>query len=286
MVRVRLAFTCGRCRKAFTFAEAVEVKESWEETADHTIRNLYHREPEPGEIEDWVGFMQLLLLEASDRAISTSTSTDGYSRHRPKAYGLTDGIHVITWASSRRWLLSTTLLSTTQCCRPKCTGTADSDRARCLTSSSAAVVFWTVPEPRPGRAEIDPCKSAKRDQIHEAKLLQMMKAVVGFALATAYVLPLVRLAEAGIATWTAMLVVGAIGVPLVFALVTTVLGRKGPFKDWLIRVLCTISLGVALGVVVSSFATQRLPGFDAVHLRISALWRQWQCLDSLSSCLA
>ena len=79
--------------------------------------------------------------------------------------------------------------------------------------------------------------------------------MVGFALATAYVLPLVRLAEAGIATWTAMLVVGAIGVPLVFALVTIFLGRTGPLKDWLIRVLCTTSVGVAFGVVVSSFAT-------------------------------
>jgi hypothetical protein len=54
-------FTCSRCRKVFTFAEAVEVNESWEETADRTIRNLYHREPEPGEIEEWVGFMQLLI---------------------------------------------------------------------------------------------------------------------------------------------------------------------------------------------------------------------------------
>lgn len=86
-------------------------------------------------------------------------------------------------------------------------------------------------------------------------LLQMMKVVVGFALATAYVLPFVRLAEAGIATWTAMLVVGAIGVPLVFALVTVVLGRTGDLKDWLIRILCTTSVGVAFGVVVSSFAT-------------------------------
>ena len=39
-------FTCSRCRKAFTFAEGVEVHESWEETANRTIRNLYRREPE------------------------------------------------------------------------------------------------------------------------------------------------------------------------------------------------------------------------------------------------
>jgi hypothetical protein len=86
-------------------------------------------------------------------------------------------------------------------------------------------------------------------------LLQMMKLVVGCALASAYVLPLVRLAEAGIATWSAMLVVGAIGVPLVLALVTIVLARTGHVKDWLIRVLFLTSVGVALGVVAHAFAT-------------------------------
>jgi hypothetical protein len=85
-------------------------------------------------------------------------------------------------------------------------------------------------------------------------LLQMMKLVVANALASAYALPLVRLAEAGIADWSAMLVVGAIGVPLVFALATVVLARRGPLKDRLIRVLCTTSVGVALGVVAQAFA--------------------------------
>jgi hypothetical protein len=86
-------------------------------------------------------------------------------------------------------------------------------------------------------------------------LLQMMKLVVGCALAMAYVLPLVRLAEAGIATWSAMLVVGAIGTPLVFALVTIVLARKGPLKGWLIRVLSMASVGVAFGVMAHGLAT-------------------------------
>ncbi len=85
-------------------------------------------------------------------------------------------------------------------------------------------------------------------------LLQMMKLVVGCALASAYVLPLVRLADAGIATWSAMLVVGAISVPLVFALVTIVLARKGPLKDWLIRILCMASVGVAFGVTAHALA--------------------------------
>jgi hypothetical protein len=54
-------FICSRCRKAFTFAEGVEVHESWEETGDRTVRALYQREPEPNEVEEWVGFMKILL---------------------------------------------------------------------------------------------------------------------------------------------------------------------------------------------------------------------------------
>jgi hypothetical protein len=54
-------FICSHCRKAFTFAEAVEVKESWEQTADRAIRGLFQREPEPGQVEEWVGLMKILL---------------------------------------------------------------------------------------------------------------------------------------------------------------------------------------------------------------------------------
>ena len=56
-------FTCTRCRKAFTFAEGVEVDGSWEQTADRSIRALYRREPEPDEAAEWVGFMKLLLRD-------------------------------------------------------------------------------------------------------------------------------------------------------------------------------------------------------------------------------
>ena len=64
-------------------------------------------------------------------------------------------------------------------------------------------------------------------------LLQMMKVVAGFAFATAYILPLERLAEARIATWSTMLVVGAIGVPLVFALLPSFWpGRVPPNLGW------------------------------------------------------
>ncbi|MFT3878312.1 MAG: hypothetical protein QM703_01470 [Gemmatales bacterium] len=54
-------FICSQCRRAFTFAEVVEVNESWEVTADRTIRGRYQRPPEPGEIEEWIGFMEILL---------------------------------------------------------------------------------------------------------------------------------------------------------------------------------------------------------------------------------
>ena len=56
-------FICSRCRKAFTFAEVVEINESWGQTADRTIRALYRREPEEGEAEEWVGFMKILLKD-------------------------------------------------------------------------------------------------------------------------------------------------------------------------------------------------------------------------------
>ena len=54
-------FICSRCRKAFTFAESVEVSESWQETAERTIRSLYQREPKPDEVKEWIGFMKILL---------------------------------------------------------------------------------------------------------------------------------------------------------------------------------------------------------------------------------
>lgn len=54
-------FICSRCRKAFTFAEGIEINESWEDTGNRTVRALYQREPEPGEVDEWIGFMKILL---------------------------------------------------------------------------------------------------------------------------------------------------------------------------------------------------------------------------------
>lgn len=84
-------------------------------------------------------------------------------------------------------------------------------------------------------------------------LLQMMKLVLACAFAMAYVLPLIRLAEAGIASWPAMLAVAAVGVPLVFALATILLARDGRLKRLLIRILLLSSVGVALGVETNWF---------------------------------
>jgi hypothetical protein len=54
-------FTCRRCRKAFTFAEGVEIDESWDVSGSRDIRAFFRREPEPGEVEEWVGFMKIFL---------------------------------------------------------------------------------------------------------------------------------------------------------------------------------------------------------------------------------
>jgi hypothetical protein len=56
-------FICVVCRRAFTFAEAVEVDESWEESADRSIRKFFNRGPEEGEVEDWVKSMKILLRD-------------------------------------------------------------------------------------------------------------------------------------------------------------------------------------------------------------------------------
>jgi hypothetical protein len=45
-------FTCGVCRKAFAFAEGVEINESWEETAERDVRAFFRRDPEPKEVQE------------------------------------------------------------------------------------------------------------------------------------------------------------------------------------------------------------------------------------------
>jgi hypothetical protein len=100
-------FICSRCRKAFTFAEGVAVNESWEDTGERTVRALYQREPEPGEVKEWIAFMKILLkgVELGERYVyldgyvipttAASVSIEGWhSRHDldfvPQVAALTD----------------------------------------------------------------------------------------------------------------------------------------------------------------------------------------------------
>jgi hypothetical protein len=87
-------FICSCCHKAFTFAEGVEVEGSWEATADRNIRAKYGKSPEPGEVEEWIGFMKILLKEVEPGSVyvyfdgyvvpttATGIAIDGwYARH-------------------------------------------------------------------------------------------------------------------------------------------------------------------------------------------------------------
>lgn len=81
-------FSCSRCRKAFTFAEAVEVDFSLEEMARRDIQHSNPTGPGPSaqDIQSWVEFMQLLLrdIEAGQRyvyldGVVVRTDADGVS---------------------------------------------------------------------------------------------------------------------------------------------------------------------------------------------------------------
>lgn len=53
-------FTCTSCRKAFTFARAVEVDESWEELARRDIESGWGTTPSEQDIAQWIDAMQAL----------------------------------------------------------------------------------------------------------------------------------------------------------------------------------------------------------------------------------
>ena len=52
-------FICSRCRKAFTFAEGVVIDEPWSDTGARLWQSPFGREPEPGEVEEWIDFMKM-----------------------------------------------------------------------------------------------------------------------------------------------------------------------------------------------------------------------------------
>ena len=57
-------FTCIKCRKAFTFAVAIETEETWEDLALRDIRGKFESEPTVDDIQDWIGFMKEYVVDA------------------------------------------------------------------------------------------------------------------------------------------------------------------------------------------------------------------------------
>jgi hypothetical protein len=58
-------FCCANCRKAFTFAVAVELNESWEETALRDLKNRgpEFEEPTEDDVAAWVEAMQVMCQD-------------------------------------------------------------------------------------------------------------------------------------------------------------------------------------------------------------------------------
>lgn len=54
-------FTCITCRKAFTFAEGVQIESTWEELAREDIRNKWKEEPTAEDVASWVEAMKEIL---------------------------------------------------------------------------------------------------------------------------------------------------------------------------------------------------------------------------------
>ena len=80
-------FTCIECRTAFTFAEAITVNESWQETAARDLRKGWKREPSEQDISQWVEAMTELLADVQVG----------------KRYVYLDGIFIPTTATSVRF---------------------------------------------------------------------------------------------------------------------------------------------------------------------------------------
>ena len=51
-------FSCTKCRKAFSFAEAAYINKTWEEIAQEDLKGFSGNEPSQQDIEDWVECMQ------------------------------------------------------------------------------------------------------------------------------------------------------------------------------------------------------------------------------------
>lgn len=70
-------FSCIKCRKAFTFAVGVEVKESWEDTAIRDIRNGgWEEKPSKNSVKLWITAMKAFLEDVEPG--QTYVYLDGY----------------------------------------------------------------------------------------------------------------------------------------------------------------------------------------------------------------
>lgn len=56
-------FTCMDCRKAFTFAHAIQVEQSWEQLAVRDITGRSGRPPDKDDVREWVEAMKELHAE-------------------------------------------------------------------------------------------------------------------------------------------------------------------------------------------------------------------------------
>jgi hypothetical protein len=80
----------------------------------------------------------------------------------------------------------------------------------------------------------------------------MMKVVAFVAIASLCLVPVVRWAEMGAVSWPFAILMEAVAVPIVLAIVAFPLIRRGPLKDWMIRALLMISVGVILAAAIYS----------------------------------
>jgi len=56
-------FSCITCRKAFTFAEGVEIEGTWEDLARADIRSMWKKEPEDEDVTSWVEGMKEIMAD-------------------------------------------------------------------------------------------------------------------------------------------------------------------------------------------------------------------------------
>jgi hypothetical protein len=77
---------------------------------------------------------------------------------------------------------------------------------------------------------------------------QMMKLVIFAAVACAAVAPVAQLKQYGVIhDWTAVLIWASVAAPLACAVTLFPVIRRGPLRDWLIRVFLLVSVSAALG---------------------------------------